>query len=95
MILMRTVRRDFARYEERLIEGQYAKEESGWTLVSGDVLHAPPSVQALAEEVLCPKNVPRRFSWACLSIVELFSSMWATRLLQCILFDGYNTGVLV
>jgi hypothetical protein len=51
VILMRTVRRDLARYEELLIEGPDAKEESGWKLVSGDVFRMPPSVQALAVQV--------------------------------------------
>jgi transmembrane 9 superfamily member 2/4 len=51
VILMRTVRRDLARYEELLIEGPEAKEEFGWKLVSGDVFRTPPSVQGLAVHV--------------------------------------------
>ena len=48
VILMRTVRRDLAKYEELLIEGPEAKEESGWKLVSGDVFRAPAAAQDLA-----------------------------------------------
>lgn len=36
MIMIRTLRRDFQRYDESLEEGQ---EETGWKLVHGDVFH--------------------------------------------------------
>jgi transmembrane 9 superfamily protein 2/4 len=39
MIMIRTLRRDFQRYDESLEEGQ---EETGWKLVHGDVFRAPP-----------------------------------------------------
>lgn len=51
VILMRTVRRDLAKYEELLVEGQDAKEESGWKLISGDVFRAPPAAVDLAVQV--------------------------------------------
>ena len=55
VILMRTVRRDLAKYEELLIEGQDSgKEESGWKLLSGDVFRAPSHVLDLAVQVCTP-----------------------------------------
>mmetsp|Transcript_99023 Transcript_99023/g.144844 ORF Transcript_99023/g.144844 Transcript_99023/m.144844 type:complete len:666 (+) Transcript_99023:55-2052(+) len=39
MIMIRTLRRDFQRYDESLEEGQ---EETGWKLVHGDVFRPPP-----------------------------------------------------
>jgi Endomembrane protein 70 len=71
VILMRTVRRDLAKYEELLIEGGDGggKEESGWKLLSGDVFRAPShlpelAVQARAAPASCAvvlaAPVPRR-----------------------------------
>lgn len=52
VILMRTVRRDLAKYEELLIEGQdSSKEESGWKLLAGDVFRAPSSLPDLAVQL--------------------------------------------
>lgn len=45
MILLRTVRRDLAQYEEFLGD---EKEESGWKMVAGDVFRAPPSSSKLS-----------------------------------------------
>eukprot|EP00892_Ulva_mutabilis_P012316 jgi/Ulvmu1/9457/UM052_0023.1 len=51
VILMRTVRRDLAKYEELLVEGQDAKEESGWKLISGDVFRPPAAGADLAVQL--------------------------------------------
>lgn len=51
VILMRTVRRDLAKYEELLVEGHETKEESGWKLVSGDAFRAPADPQSFAVQV--------------------------------------------
>ena len=49
VILMRTVRRDLAKYEELLIEGgESSKEEGGWKLLSGDVFRPPSHMPDLA-----------------------------------------------
>lgn len=45
MILLRTVRRDLAQYEDILGD---EKEESGWKMVAGDVFRAPKSHTSLA-----------------------------------------------
>eukprot|EP01026_Neomeris_dumetosa_P022431 TRINITY_DN1932_c0_g1_i3.p1 TRINITY_DN1932_c0_g1~~TRINITY_DN1932_c0_g1_i3.p1 ORF type:complete len:448 (-),score=52.25 TRINITY_DN1932_c0_g1_i3:358-1701(-) len=52
VILMRTVRRDLAKYEEYLVETaptpQELSEESGWKLLTGDVFRCPKNAEALA-----------------------------------------------
>ena len=60
VILMRTVRRDLAKYEELLIEGgEGGKEESGWKLLSGDVFRAPSHLPELAVQVRAqPRSSP-------------------------------------
>lgn len=45
MILLRTVRRDLAQYEDILGD---EKEESGWKMVAGDVFRAPTNHIGLA-----------------------------------------------
>jgi hypothetical protein len=48
VILMRTVRRDLAKYEELLIEGKdSSKEDSGWKLLSGYVFRPPAKRQGV------------------------------------------------
>lgn len=55
MILIRTVRRDLAKYEELLMDGGSSaadlKEEAGWKMVSGDVFRAPRRPVMLAVRV--------------------------------------------
>ncbi|GMH32492.1 hypothetical protein BSKO_00326 [Bryopsis sp. KO-2023] len=55
MILIRTVRRDLAHYEELIMDGGATaadlKEEAGWKLVSGDVFRAPSNATGLAVRV--------------------------------------------
>ncbi|GFH07080.1 transmembrane 9 superfamily member [Haematococcus lacustris] len=53
LILVRTVRRDLAKYEQLVIEGgnMDAREESGWKLVTGDVFRAPLKSKTLAVQV--------------------------------------------
>lgn len=50
VILMRTVRRDLAKYEELLVEAPEggSKDEGGWKFVSGDVFRAPARADSLA-----------------------------------------------
>eukprot|EP01025_Chloroclados_australasicus_P055854 TRINITY_DN6857_c0_g1_i2.p1 TRINITY_DN6857_c0_g1~~TRINITY_DN6857_c0_g1_i2.p1 ORF type:complete len:448 (-),score=23.30 TRINITY_DN6857_c0_g1_i2:465-1808(-) len=52
VILMRTIRKDLAKYEDYLVETQPTpqelKEESGWKLVSGDVFRCPKHPESLA-----------------------------------------------
>ncbi|CAD7703264.1 unnamed protein product [Ostreobium quekettii] len=52
MILIRTVRRDLAQYEELLMDGGTSaadlKEEAGWKMVSGDVFRCPSNPIGLA-----------------------------------------------
>merc|ERR1719191_797683 len=47
MILLRTLHRDIARYNE-LATAEEVQEESGWKLVHGDVFRAPPLPSLLA-----------------------------------------------
>jgi hypothetical protein len=49
LILIRTVRRDLAKYEALMAEGDpnELKEESGWKLLTGDVFRAPGRARAL------------------------------------------------
>eukprot|EP00210_Caulerpa_lentillifera_P000724 g701.t1 len=54
MILIRTVRRDLAQYEEFIMETSAntdVKEEAGWKLVAGDVFRAPQYATSLAVRV--------------------------------------------
>jgi transmembrane 9 superfamily protein 2/4 len=43
MIMVRTLRRDFQRYEQSEIYLEEGQEETGWKLVHGDVFRAPPN----------------------------------------------------
>ncbi|KAJ9527799.1 hypothetical protein QJQ45_000350 [Haematococcus lacustris] len=58
LILVRTVRRDLAKYEQLVIEGgnMDAREESGWKLVTGDVFRAPLKSKTLAVQVCLPPS---------------------------------------
>lgn len=47
MILIRTVRRDLARYEELVVDGGDLADEAGWKLVAGDVFRAPADSKKL------------------------------------------------
>jgi len=53
LILIRTVRRDLAKYEQLVVDSNSLdmKDEAGWKLVSGDVFRAPPSSKSLAVQV--------------------------------------------
>ncbi|KAI8465394.1 MAG: Endomembrane protein 70-domain-containing protein [Monoraphidium minutum] len=47
-ILIRTVRRDLAKYEQLMVDGSVdMKEEAGWKLLTGDVFRAPASPKRL------------------------------------------------
>lgn len=49
MIVLRTVRKDLAKYEELIGENQEEmKEEYGWKMVSGDVFRGPNNAMGLA-----------------------------------------------
>lgn len=52
MILIRTVRRDLAKYEQLMVDGSVdMKDESGWKLLTGDAFRAPRNSKALAVHV--------------------------------------------
>ena len=47
-ILIRTVRRDLAKYEQLMVDGSVdMKEEAGWKLLTGDVFRAPNNPKGL------------------------------------------------
>jgi transmembrane 9 superfamily protein 2/4 len=48
-ILIRTVRRDLAKYEQLMVDGGAGdmKDEAGWKLLTGDVFRAPSRPKAL------------------------------------------------
>lgn len=47
-ILIRTVRRDLAKYEQLMVDGNVdMKEEAGWKLLTGDVFRAPGNPKGL------------------------------------------------
>lgn len=52
MILIRTVRRDLAKYEQLMVDGSVdMKDESGWKLLTGDAFRSPAHSKALAVHV--------------------------------------------
>lgn len=52
MILIRTVRRDLAKYEQLVVDGSVdMKDESGWKLLTGDAFRAPANSKGLAVHV--------------------------------------------
>ena len=55
MILVRTVRRDLAKYEALVVDsgggGLDMRDEAGWKLVTGDVFRSPQSSKSLAVQV--------------------------------------------
>ncbi|EFJ42043.1 hypothetical protein VOLCADRAFT_77298 [Volvox carteri f. nagariensis] len=54
MILVRTIRRDLAKYESLMVDGTGpgdARDEAGWKLVAGDVFRAPANSAMLAVQV--------------------------------------------
>ena len=53
MILVRTVRRDLAKYEQLVVDGSSLdmKDEAGWKLVTGDAFRAPHHSRSLAVQV--------------------------------------------
>lgn len=54
MILIRTIRRDLARYEQLVVEGSVdMKEESGWKLLTGDAFRSPVNSKNLCVQVSC------------------------------------------
>eukprot|EP00955_Chlamydomonas_euryale_P027260 287338-Chlamydomonas_euryale.AAC.2 len=65
VVLIRTVRRDLAKYEALLVEpaAADARDEAGWKLVAGDVCRAPRGSRMLAvalgsgAQVLCTNAV--------------------------------------
>lgn len=56
MILIRTVRRDLAKYEQLMVDGNSMdmKDEAGWKLVTGDVFRSPNNSRSLAVQVCWP-----------------------------------------
>eukprot|EP00882_Tetradesmus_deserticola_P003503 GHRQ01003706.1.p1 GENE.GHRQ01003706.1~~GHRQ01003706.1.p1 ORF type:complete len:729 (+),score=377.08 GHRQ01003706.1:96-2189(+) len=49
MILIRTVRRDLAKYEQLMVDGSSdMKDEAGWKLLTGDAFRAPTNGKSLA-----------------------------------------------
>jgi transmembrane 9 superfamily protein 2/4 len=63
-ILIRTVRRDLAKYEQLMVDGSVdMKDEAGWKLLTGDVFRAPTAPKALCvyvgtgTQVLCVATV--------------------------------------
>lgn len=52
MILIRTVRRDLAKYEQLMVDGSAdLKDEAGWKLLTGDAFRAPPNSKSMAVHV--------------------------------------------
>mmetsp|Transcript_15649 Transcript_15649/g.38973 ORF Transcript_15649/g.38973 Transcript_15649/m.38973 type:complete len:700 (-) Transcript_15649:257-2356(-) len=54
MILIRTVRRDLAKYESLMVDGGSGldmRDEAGWKLVTGDVFRSPPAARSLAMHI--------------------------------------------
>eukprot|EP00775_Hariotina_reticulata_P011626 gene11626-11770_t len=52
MILIRTIRRDLAKYEQLVADGSPdMKDESGWKLLTGDAFRAPTNSRSLAVHV--------------------------------------------
>ncbi len=54
LILIRTVRRDLAKYEQLVMDGANSadlKDEAGWKLLTGDVFRAPANSKSLAVQV--------------------------------------------
>jgi transmembrane 9 superfamily protein 2/4 len=52
MILIRTVRRDLAKYEQLVVDGSAdMKDEAGWKLLTGDAFRAPAGGKSLAVHV--------------------------------------------
>ncbi|KAF8069410.1 TMN11 [Scenedesmus sp. PABB004] len=52
MILIRTVRRDLAKYEQLMVDGASdMKDEAGWKLLTGDAFRAPASSRSMAMHV--------------------------------------------
>ncbi len=53
LILVRTVRRDLAKYEQLMVDGNNLdmRDEAGWKLVTGDAFRAPPGAKTLAVQV--------------------------------------------
>ena len=53
LILIRTVRRDLAKYEQLVVDTNSLdmKDEAGWKLVTGDAFRAPNGSRSLAVQV--------------------------------------------
>jgi len=66
-ILIRTVRRDLAKYEQLMVDGSVdMKDEAGWKLLTGDVFRAPTSAKRLCVYVGSGTQV--RSVGACLDV---------------------------
>jgi transmembrane 9 superfamily protein 2/4 len=54
LILIRTVRRDLAKYEQLVVDTNSLdmKDEAGWKLVSGDAFRTPANSRWLAVQVI-------------------------------------------
>lgn len=52
MILIRTIRRDLAKYEQLMVDSSAdMKDEAGWKLLTGDVFRSPNKAKSLAVHV--------------------------------------------
>merc|ERR1711998_385846 len=67
MIMMRTLRRDFNRYNEQ--DKEDLQEESGWKLVHADVFRPPP------QPILLVASLGTGMQLLCMSIISIFCAM--------------------
>ena len=57
MILIRTIRRDLAKYEQLMVDSSAdMKDEAGWKLLTGDVFRSPNKAKSLAVHVSCGRG---------------------------------------
>ncbi|CEM06493.1 unnamed protein product [Vitrella brassicaformis CCMP3155] len=97
MILLRTLLRDIAKYNEMVDSLEEAQEESGWKLVHGDVFRRPPYYQMLA---VCTGSGVQILGMTCVTLVfaalGLLSPAHRGGLLQAMLvlftFMGFFAG---
>jgi transmembrane 9 superfamily protein 2/4 len=84
MILIRTVRRDLAKYEQLVVDGSAdMKDEAGWKLLTGDAFRAPASGKSLAVHVS---------GWCCMQGRGRHRSV-AGGTVAWLAGDGFGTGI--
>ena len=69
MIIVRTLRRDIAKYNQLDPEGDDILEETGWKLVHGDVFRPPQNPKLLASLV----GAGIQLFWATLIVIGMCS----------------------